>query len=447
MDQKKKSTKKLWGKVSSYVSKKIKRNSTSKFMTKVPKDAPTNTISNTNIVNDNDMKTNEGSSSTNTSLDNGITKKMTMKRRTINVGINERRNQINISSIATSSIKSTNIFSNTTNKVNSKYSASSNIRPTSPSSYLLKSTLSNHIHKLANEYSIHASDNNSDNGDTGIITSGNTTDILYSELNKLALKKLESQTKVLLSWENSAHHNVTNSATSVTISSSGNKPINDALLTDPIDSLISMLNKTESKLSDIETDLIPQSNALKQTIKPLTPIYNNLEELLLHFQNQQMLIDRLEYVISKVEVREEVMNVLQNMQHYISMATPLPNDNPGKNVGNDGTNEKKKNDIDDIMISAVSETLKKLDEIKKELSMFKHMRVIKDSVNELQQYLVEMNTSISNNLFSKDELAVVDAHSISNNSKDIQSQYLKINSERPNLVLLYKMLFSVRAGD
>ena len=105
MDQKKKSTKKLWGKVSSYVSKKIKRNSTSKFMTKVPKDAPKNTISNTNIVNNNDMKMNEGSSSTNTSLDRSITKKMKMKRHTIDVGINERRNQINISSIATSSIK------------------------------------------------------------------------------------------------------------------------------------------------------------------------------------------------------------------------------------------------------------------------------------------------------------------------------------------------------
>ena len=209
-------------------------------------------------------------------------------------------------------------------------------------------------------------------------------------------------------------------------------------ITDPIDSLISMLNKTESRLGDIETDLIPQSNDLKQTIQPLAPIYNNLEELLLRFQNNQMLIDRLEYVISKVEVKEEVMNVLQNMQHYIVMATPLTNDNPAKDVGNDGTNGKKKNDIDDIMISAVSEILKKLDEIKNELSMFKHMRVIKDTVNELQQYLVKLNSSIINDLFSKDELAAVDTFSNSNNSKEIQSQYLKINSEQPNLVLLYR---------
>ena len=359
----------------------------------------------------------------------------------------------------------TTSFSSTSTHPNNYISPSTtqNIRPVSPSSYLLKSTLNDHIHELANEYNVDISNNNNNNNNNLKQinnTSSNITDKLHDELQVIALKKLEIQKQTLLNWENVTHHNTT--TTTSNFSSRDNNMETIPLTSDPINLLISTLNKTESKLDEIETRLIPQSNDLKRTIQPLKPIYSDLEELLLHFKNKQMLIERLEYIMNKIEMKQDIINVLENMEKYLSINTEsLSTFNNNKSNGNDdddtnGNVQMKNDDVNDMLISAVSETLKKLEEIRKDLSMFKDIKAIKETKSKLKKYLLKLNHLLVSNLLSQRELDVINAYANNNNTNKQEvcndegkkkNLYLKINDERPNLVLLYKMLFPIRKGE
>ena len=121
-----------------------------------------------------------------------------------------------------------------------------------------------------------------------------------------------------------------------------------------------------------------------------------------------------------------------------------------------GNVQMKNHDVNDMLISAVSETLKKLEEIRKDLSMFKDIKAIKETKSKLKKYLLKLNHLLVSNLLSQRELDVINAYAKNNNTNkqevytdegEKKNLYLKINDERPNLVLLYKMLFPIRKGE
>ena len=76
-------------------------------------------------------------------------------------------------------------------------------RSTSPSSYLLHSTLADRIHKLAQEYQIQSPNRT--------LTTQDAADIRKS-LEQIALDKLETQKEILLSWESSTHSSLLKNA-------------------------------------------------------------------------------------------------------------------------------------------------------------------------------------------------------------------------------------------
>ena len=469
MEEKKKKTKKskkLWGKVSSFVSNKMKRASFASIKIKDSNDHKIKTKTT--------MMMKQGDSNNNSNNNN--VRKLQPIIRSVDIDDISSNNEKNkMTTTMKESISSTNIslivknstttsFSSTSTHPNNYISPSTtqNIRPVSPSSYLLKSTLNDHIHELANEYNVDISNNNNKNNNLKQInnTSSNITDKLHDELQVIALKKLEIQKQALLNWENVTHHNTT--TTTSNFSSRDNNMETIPLTSDPINLLISTLNKTESKLDEIETRLIPQSNDLKRTIQPLKPIYSDLEELLLHFKNKQMLIERLEYIMNKIEMKQDIINVLENMEKYLSINTEsLSTFNNNKSNGNDdddtnGNVQMENDDVNDMLISAVSETLKKLEEIRKDLSMFKDIKAIKETKSKLKKYLLKLNHLLVSNLLSQRELDVINAYAKNNNTNkqevyndegEKKNLYLKINDERPNLVLLYKMLFPIRKGE
>ena len=298
MEEKKKKTKKskkLWGKVSSFVSNKMKRASFASIKIKDSNDHKIKTKTT--------MMMKQGDSNNN-SNNNNVGKMQPIIRSVDIDDISSNNEKNKMTTTMKESISSTNISLNVKDSTTTSFSSTSthpnnyispsttqNIRPVSPSSYLLKSTLNDHIHELANEYNVDISNNNNNLKQINN-TSSNITDKLHDELQVIALKKLEIQKQALLNWENVTHHNTT--TTTSNFSSRDNNMETIPLTSDPINLLISTLNKTESKLDEIETRLIPQSNDLKRTIQPLKPIYSDLEELLLHFKNKQMLIERLE---------------------------------------------------------------------------------------------------------------------------------------------------------
>ena len=150
------------------------------------------------------------------------------------------------------------------------------------------------------------------------------------------------------------------------------------------------------------------------------------------------------------------------MEKYLSINTEsLSTFNNNKSNGNDdddtnGNVQMKNHDVNDMLISAVSETLKKLEEIRKDLSMFKDIKAIKETKSKLKKYLLKLNHLLVSNLLSQRELDVINAYANNNNTNKQEvcndegkkkNLYLKINDERPNLVLLYKMLFPIRKGE
>ena len=161
-------------------------------------------------------------------------------------------------------------------------------------------------------------------------------------------------------------------------------------------------------------------------------------------------------------MKQDIINVLENMEKYLSINTEsLSTFNNNKSNGNDdddtnGNVQMKNDDVNDMLISAVSETLKKLEEIRKDLSMFKDIKAIKETKSKLKKYLLKLNHLLVSNLLSQRELDVINAYAKNNNTNkqevytdegEKKNLYLKINDERPNLVLLYKMLFPIRKGE
>ena len=110
--------------------------------------------------------------------------------------------------------------------------------------------------------------------------------------------------EILLSWESSTHSSILKDA----------DVQNTHAAADPIDSLLAKLGKMETKLGEIESRLIPQSKALKRAITPLQPISDELNLLLTHYQNKELLSKRLKYIIDKIEMNVEETSALNNVE-------------------------------------------------------------------------------------------------------------------------------------
>lgn len=303
-------------------------------------------------------------------------------------------------------------------------------RSTSPSSYLLHSTLADRIQELAQEYQIQSPNRT--------LTTQDAADIRKS-LDQIALDKLKTQKEILLSWESSTHSSLLKNA---------DVQNTHAAAADPIDSLLAKLGKMETKLGEIESRLIPQSKALKRAITPLEPIADELNLLLTHYQNKELLSERLKYIIDKMEMNVEETSALNHVMNHI----------PSKRVfseiaGESGEALSKDGDADEDAIGIVASALKKLDGIGKDLHEFKDMVAVQEAENVIRKKLEALHIHIAHNLFTESELRTLDNHAKhprpgnNNDVTEMEREYSKIQSKRPNLVFLYKMLHqSIRDG-
>ena len=111
---------------------------------------------------------------------------------------------------------------------------------------------------------------------------------------------------------------------------------------------------------------------------------------------------------------------------------------PSKRHDDDDTNgnvQMKNHDVNDMLISAVSETLKKLEEIRKDLSMFKDIKAIKETKSKLKKYLLKLNHLLVSNLLSQRELDVINAYANNNNTNKQEvcnDEGKKKNERAPN---------------
>ena len=307
-------------------------------------------------------------------------------------------------------------------------------RPTSPSSYLLHSTLAERMHKLAQEYHVQSPNRTLNTQDAAD---------LRKSLEQIALDRLEMQ-EILLSWESSTHSSILKDA----------DVQNTHAAADPIDSLLAKLGKMETKLGEIESRLIPQSKALKRAITPLQPISDELNLLLTHYQNKELLSKRLKYIIDKIEMNVEETSALNNVMNHIPskrVSSEIAGKSGESSLSNDGV--ERMLDADEDAISIVASALKKLDGIGKDLHAFKDMVAVQEAENAIRKKLEALDIHIAQNLFTDDELRILDTHAKYSRSEssdgvtEMEREYSKIQIKRPNLVFLYKMIHqSIRDG-
>ena len=103
-------------------------------------------------------------------------------------------------------------------------------------------------------------------------------------------------------------------------------------------------------------------------------------------------------------------------------------------------------DADEDAISIVASALKKLDGIGKDLHAFKDMVAVQEAENAIRKKLEALDIHIAQNLFTDDELRILDTHAKYSRSEssdgvtEMEREYSKIQIKRPNLVFLYKMI-------
>ena len=425
--KKKKGARKLWGKVSSFVIKKMKRGSSAgeqlssnQDISRMEKDTANDRAGKRSSIFDKKTKSSPSLFSNEAALveetlrsapPDSTDKAMANKKDGVGT-VQHNQVQFNLLRV----------------KTNEKSSdAKQRARPTSPSSYLLHSTMADRIHELAEEHQIQSPNR--------ALTTQDGADIRRA-LEKIALDKLEKQKEILLGWESSTHAGLLKNA----------DVQNSLSTTDPIDSLLENLGEMETKLGEIESRLIPQSKALKRAILPLQPISEELNMLLTHYQNKKLLSERLKYIVDKMEMNVEETSALSNVMKHI----------PAKRVSTntpDKRNELSSNDsIEDILdadedaIGIVASALKKLDGIEKDLHPFKDMVAVQEAESVIRKKLEALDNHIAHNLFTKEELLILDNHAKNalskqnDDSSEMETEYSKIRKTRPNLVFLYKML-------